>query len=89
MKVFASIFALVTLFVLVGLLLPQVGSQTPSKRMMCSNKMRQINLALLNYQADYGALPPAYTEDANGKPMHSWRTLILPFIEEQKLLQHQ
>ena len=31
------------------------------------------------------ALPPAYTVDANGKPLHSWRTLILPFLEQQAL----
>jgi hypothetical protein len=30
-------------------------------------------------------LPPAYTVDANGKPLHSWRTLILPFLDQQKL----
>ena len=26
-------------------------------------------------------LPPAYVADASGRPMHSWRVLILPFME--------
>jgi hypothetical protein len=38
-----------------------------------------------NYESVYHFLPPAYTVDANGKPMHSWRTLILPFLEQNAL----
>jgi prepilin-type processing-associated H-X9-DG protein len=34
---------------------------------------------------EYHCLPPAYTVDAAGKPLHSWRTLILPYIEKKKL----
>src|SRR4030095_9667762 len=33
----------------------------------------------------YGSFPPAYIADKNGRPMHSWRILILPFLEEQAL----
>jgi prepilin-type processing-associated H-X9-DG protein len=33
------------------------------------------------------ALPPAYTVDAKGRPLHSWRTLILPFLEQERLYQ--
>jgi prepilin-type processing-associated H-X9-DG protein len=42
-------------------------------------------LALHNYEQDYKALPPAYTMDANGRPLHSWRTLILPYLEQKSL----
>ena len=42
-------------------------------------------VALQLYEEVHGALPPAYTTDADGKPLHSWRTLILPYMEEQKL----
>ena len=34
-----------------------------------------------NYHADFGSLPPAYVADENGKPMHSWRVLLLPYLE--------
>jgi prepilin-type processing-associated H-X9-DG protein len=30
-------------------------------------------------------LPPAYTVDAKGRPLHSWRTLILPYLEQSAL----
>ncbi|MEX0725098.1 MAG: DUF1559 domain-containing protein, partial [Planctomycetaceae bacterium] len=30
----------------------------------------------------YGSFPPAYVADAAGKPMHSWRVLILPYLDE-------
>src|SRR5262249_10862652 len=33
----------------------------------------------------FGSFPPAYLADASGKPMHSWRVLILPFIDQQAL----
>src|SRR4030095_16557971 len=36
-------------------------------------------------ESNYHCLPPAYTVDAAGKPLHSWRTLILPYIENKKL----
>ena len=45
----------------------------------------QILLALHNYHSEYNALPPAYVADANGKPMHSWRVLILPYMEQSAL----
>ena len=54
---------------------------------MCANNLKQIGLALRNYEQVYDVLPPAYTLDAQGRPLHSWRTLILPFLEQQSLYQ--
>ncbi len=72
--------------VLIALLLPNVRfAGKAGRRSMCSNNMRQIGLALQNYHDDYGGFPPAYTVDANGKPLHSWRTLILPYLGEKAL----
>ncbi len=71
--------------VLFLLLLPATRRAGPARRMQCSNNLKQIGLALHSYQDEYGALPPAYTVDANGKPLHSWRTLILPFMEQEPL----
>lgn len=59
--------------------------RTPGHRNMCTNNLKHIGLALLNYNDVFGCFPPAYITDANGKPMHSWRVLILPFIEQQSL----
>jgi hypothetical protein len=72
--------------VLVALLLPAVqAAREAARRMQCANNLKQIALGLHNYHDTYGSFPPAYTVDANGKPLHSWRTLILPFVEQSAL----
>jgi len=53
--------------------------------MYCPNNLKEIGLALHNYHDTYGAFPPAYVPDKNGRPMHSWRVLILPFMEYRVL----
>ncbi|MFO1096298.1 MAG: DUF1559 domain-containing protein [Planctomycetaceae bacterium] len=51
----------------------------------CGGRMGgQLRLALHNYHETYGCFPPAYIADAEGNPMHSWRVLILPFMDQQK-----
>jgi hypothetical protein len=42
-------------------------------------------LAVANYHSAYGSLPPAYVADKDGRPMHSWRVLILPVLEQSQL----
>jgi len=72
--------------IVVGLTLPAVqAAREAARRMQCSNNLKQIALALHNYESTYKSFPPAYTVDSNGKPLHSWRTLILPFMEQQNL----
>jgi hypothetical protein len=51
------------------------------------NKLRQIGIALHNYNDTYHRLPPAVLYDKAGKPLLSWRVLLLPFLEEEKLFQ--
>ncbi len=61
-----------------------------NERVNCVVNMKLTTLALLRYQADHGKLPPAFTVDENGKPLHSWRVLILPYLgEENKALHEQ
>jgi len=42
-------------------------------------------LAVANYHDAFGCYPPAYVADRDGKPMHSWRVLILPYLEHSTL----
>ena len=80
----ATVF--ITLPMMVALLLPAVqAAREAARRMQCSNNEKQIGLALHNYHDTYGALPPLYTVDEKGKPLHSWRVLILPYIEQSSL----
>jgi hypothetical protein len=47
--------------------------------------LRQIGLAMQNYHDVYGSLPPAFVADEQGRPMHSWRVLLLPLLGEREL----
>ena len=72
--------------VLISFMLPAQRVSRPAARSsQCRNNLKQIAMALHHYADAYGVLPPAYTVDAEGKPLHSWRTLILPYLEQQKL----
>lgn len=78
--------AILVILALVALLLPAVGAaREAARRAQCTNNVRQIVLAMHNYHDTFGSFPPAYTVDANGKKLHSWRTLILPFLEQSAL----
>ena len=36
---------------------------------------------MCNYETKYGRFPPAYTVDKQGRRMHSWRVLVLEFLD--------
>jgi Protein of unknown function (DUF1559) len=44
-----------------------------------------LSVALVNYAEEHGGLPPAYTTNGTGKPMHSWRVLLLPYLGQESL----
>ena len=71
---------------LIILLIPAVfAAREAAKRMQCSGHNKGIGLALHIYHDDYKSLPPAYTTDEDGKPLHSWRVLILPYLNQKGL----
>ena len=47
-------------------------------RSLCLNNMRQIVNALNAYAKEHGTYPPPAVLDSKGKPLYSWRVLILP-----------
>jgi prepilin-type processing-associated H-X9-DG protein len=72
----------------IALLLPAVQqAREAARRSQCKNNLKQIGLALHNYADTWGSLPPAYIADETGKPMHSWRVLILPFLDQAQMYQ--
>ncbi|MDR1925451.1 MAG: DUF1559 domain-containing protein [Planctomycetaceae bacterium] len=72
-------------YIMIGLFNVHGCTRVAAQRMHCSNNMRQIVFGLHAYYDTYKCLPPAYIVDADGQPLHSWRVLILPFIEAEEL----
>jgi prepilin-type processing-associated H-X9-DG protein len=60
-------------------------SRGGTRRASCENNLHNIALALIQYHDDYGSYPPPYIADAKGKPMHSWRVLLLPYLDQRNL----
>src|SRR5262245_6335274 len=61
---------------------PRYGS---GRRSICMNNLRQIGTALMNYETSKSHFPSPFTTDEDGNPLHSWRTLLLPYIERASL----
>ena len=59
-----------------------------ARKAQSNNNMKQIGLAIYNYEFTYENFPAGEKDDikyADGKPLLSWRVHILPFIEQQAL----
>jgi hypothetical protein len=57
--------------------------QESADRITCN--LSQLGHTLRLYHDAHDGLPPAILYDTDGKPLHSWRVLILPYMEEEKL----
>ncbi|MGL6197028.1 MAG: DUF1559 domain-containing protein [Thermoguttaceae bacterium] len=65
-----------------------IGFQTTQQlawNNQCSQNLKTIGTAVIKYKTANGAYPPPWTVDSNGKPLQSWRVLILPYLDEQEL----
>ena len=70
--------------VLIGLLLPAVQKvREAAQRTSCQNNLKQIGLAMHNYQGTTGTLPPLRV--AGGPGYATWAVLILPHMEQQSI----
>ncbi len=78
--------SLAIIAIVIAMLLPaQRTARESARRVLCINNMRILGVALHNYHNDWGFFPPPYTTDEQGKPLHSWRTLLLPYIGRSEL----
>ena len=67
--------------ILIGLLLPAVQKvREAAARSQCQNNLKQMGLAMHNYNDVYNALPWARTK--GGENRSTWARILLPFIEQ-------
>lgn len=80
--------SLATVGILIALLLPAVNAaRTAARRAQTSNNLKQIGLALHNYNSTFNSFPPAVRLDSSGQPGTSWRVAILPYLEDVAMYQ--
>lgn len=90
--------------ILIGLLLPAVQKVRASATLLqCANNLKQIGLAIHNYENVHKVFPPSYVTNTrasgsvsgitfpddyrNGPPGWGWGTLLLPYLEQVNLYQ--
>jgi hypothetical protein len=57
--------------------------EATARRAMATSNLRNVALSLLDYEKATGALPPAAVCGKDGKPLLSWRVLLLPYLERE------
>lgn len=74
------------LAILAAMLLPAVQmAREAARRSFCSNNLRQVGLALLNYESARGSFPAGGFSTPEGGFGFSWWALILPYIEQDDI----
>lgn len=78
--------------ILIGMLLPAVQQvREAARRTQCMNQMRQMSLAMMNYESAHQHLPQGIkTGDGEwntvrSRPGLNWYSIILPFVEQQPM----
>lgn len=83
-----ELFVVIAIIVTLYLLFFQHGDgryRDIARQLTCRSTLKQIGVALQEFCAVHGDFPPAYTIDPDGKRLHSWRTLLLPYLDQQAL----
>jgi prepilin-type N-terminal cleavage/methylation domain-containing protein/prepilin-type processing-associated H-X9-DG protein len=80
--------------ILIALLLPAVQqAREAARRSTCKNSLKQIGLALHNYNETHNVFPPGYISvdpentSTTEQGLYSWGAFILPFVDQAPLYQ--
>jgi hypothetical protein len=61
------------------------GIQATQAQVRSKHNLVQLAIAMHHYAESFRRLPPAVIYDKAGKPLHSWRVLLLPFLGQKEL----
>jgi len=61
------------------------SAQAPTPVSATNANLQIIGAALHAYHTHYDQFPPAYLADEQDQPMHSWRVLLLPYLNYHEL----
>lgn len=74
--------AIAIIVLLLAFLLPAVQqSREAARRMQCQSHLKQLGIAIHNYESSYGIVPPGATMG------YSWMAQILPYVDRSNLYQ--
>ncbi len=88
----AATISLVALAAIVMLIVRYGGQsmqtmQANRMRGMCIQNLETIANAMRAYAKDYGSFPPPARLAPDGTPLHSWRVLLLPYLNQRELFE--
>jgi prepilin-type processing-associated H-X9-DG protein len=85
-KVLLTVLIVLVVVPIIGALVlyPAVrAAREAARRAACISGFKMEGMAIHNYHDMHKAFPPAYLADEHGKPMHSWRVLLMPYLESR------
>ena len=84
-----SLLTLMAVMLVAGVIFGLIGSVVERQRRerLWRANLKQIALAIHNYHDTYRCFPRACIADEDGKPMHSWRVLVLPYVNDPQATQ--
>jgi len=72
--------------ILISLLLPAVQqAREAARRTQCKNNLKQLGLAMHNYESTYTMFPPSRINLSGPTFQQTWNVMILPYIEQSNM----
>jgi type II secretory pathway pseudopilin PulG len=72
------------IMILVSLMIPAVqNARESARRIACSNKTRQVGIAIHNFESAFRRLPPGHEGQNDRFPFQTWIPKLLPYLEQR------